>query len=216
MVQIRVVGMVFCVAVSLAALKLVFPGVMDPHFVEDRTIEVLSALTFLGAALLTIRAVRPLSGLQRGGVLAVGLVCFLAFLDEMSFGQRVFGLEAPEILGVEFDAIHDVTSVIQVAVGSEIALALLLLLCGVGLFAVKRLRQHQGGVRSERQGVPWVLVYFAILSVAAAQILDMYIGPLRHPVVKASGAEELLEFSAALLLLGFMLQVIRMPTQRIG
>ena len=182
---------------------------MDPHFVEDRTVEVLSALTFLVAGCLTPVAISHLAGARRTAVLAVGFICFLAFLDEMSFGQRLFDLNAPEIFGVQFDALHDVTSVVQVTMGSEIALALLLMVCAAGVAGLMLVRRQSADGDPQHHRLPWTLIYLAIFSVAVAQTLDMYIGPLRHPVVKASGAEELLELTAAFLCLGFMVQVTK-------
>jgi len=80
-------------------------------FKEDHLIENASALLFLSAFSLSLYylIVHRHSRLRSGGLLKV--VCglgLLGFLDEMSFGQRVFDLTMPRYGEVSIDATHDV------------------------------------------------------------------------------------------------------------
>lgn len=95
----------FTVVVALAALA----GHPDDWLIgEDRVLETLSALLYAaafvvgGATLLRLgRAAHPTLWF----ITPFGLVCAL---DEISFGARLFGFEAPALKGGgEFDGVHD-------------------------------------------------------------------------------------------------------------
>ena len=80
-------------------------------FKEDHLIENASALLFLSAFTLSLYylIVHRHKRLRSGGLLKV--VCglgLLGFLDEVSFGQRVFDLTMPRYGEVSIDATHDV------------------------------------------------------------------------------------------------------------
>ena len=72
-----------------------------PDFVyaEDGLFETATAVVLLICAVLLASALRPSWRLDRRLGLAVGflsLVCFLLLMEEISWGQRIFGFETPE------------------------------------------------------------------------------------------------------------------------
>ena len=78
----------------------------DPFLVEDHLIENLSAVFFLGACVLGFLFFMKTKAHRKIFLLfsAVGL---LGFLDELSFGERMFRLSMPRIGGTQIDAAHD-------------------------------------------------------------------------------------------------------------
>jgi uncharacterized membrane protein YhdT len=79
-------------------------------FDEDQLVETLSAIMFLGASLYAARrwwidaGTSPLDRLALAGLAAIALV---GFMDEISFGERVFRFDVYEIAGVRIDGAHD-------------------------------------------------------------------------------------------------------------
>ena len=74
---------------------------------EDSVVETVGALSFLGAALgfcliyrknRKIRSNRGLGNRSEVTALLLGLFFLVCFLEEISWGQRVFGVETPEVL----------------------------------------------------------------------------------------------------------------------
>ncbi len=73
---------------------------------EDSLIENLTAfLFFLSSCIGFLFFLR--SKLHCKALIIVSMVSFLGFLDELSFGERLFKLDMPRIYGVKIDAAHD-------------------------------------------------------------------------------------------------------------
>jgi len=96
-------------------LPLVWPEARFYVRREDSVVENATAGLFLLAAVLAARY------LARGGAPPLptgmfGVVGLLGFLDELSFGERVFRLEMPTVIGVKVDGVHDLAYVSYLAV----------------------------------------------------------------------------------------------------
>lgn len=91
-------------------IHFMLPAWRSHIIIEDCLIENLSALFYLSATAFAIisRVKRPAFKLLQT---ALPLLALLAFLDELSFGQRLFNLEAPKLCGYTIDAIHDLPEV---------------------------------------------------------------------------------------------------------
>lgn len=94
--------------VICAAAVLAVPGSREALLEEDGPIESATAILYLVAVVFGVRMAR------RSGdriLWVVPLFALAGFLDEVSFGTRLFGLSTPTILDVEFDSLHDVVDV---------------------------------------------------------------------------------------------------------
>lgn len=98
------VGTAVAVAVYALAYALL-PRSRETLITEDGIIETTTALVFLAAALAgAVAMVRRKPPARFWLVPAFGL---FGFLDEMSFGARIFGYPLPVIDGMEVDSFHD-------------------------------------------------------------------------------------------------------------
>lgn len=77
---------------------------------EDGPVEVLTALIYLGAAILAFKALRNNSA-QRWLLTAIAATGIIGCLDEISFGERLFGLTMPVLYGEKIDGVHDLLDV---------------------------------------------------------------------------------------------------------
>jgi hypothetical protein len=168
-------------------------------FAEDRLVETATALflllSFLVAATALWRTRSPLYRLELAGAGALGLI---AFLDEISFGARIFHLKMPAIEGGgEFDGAHDVLTVAWRAFTAQGplletlwaagGLALTGLLLWTGRHLLKR------GLDRLRTDTSYQLLLAFVSLLTSAMLVDM-LG--WHDVL-----EEMLELNGCLLLL---------------
>lgn len=80
---------------------------------EDQLVENLSAVFFFIAFGLGIYFFLKLRRIQsRPLLIGIALVGLNGFLDEISFGERIFHFTPPVIGGVQFDAVHDIVEII--------------------------------------------------------------------------------------------------------
>ena len=99
--------LLFCLIGSLvdqSFLKLIS---REDHFLENLTSGVL-----LGSALYGLtnwRARRP----HKNAIATFTALAFVGFLDEVSFGQRVFGFTPPMAGGTSLDGLHDLTNMLK-------------------------------------------------------------------------------------------------------
>jgi hypothetical protein len=73
---------------------------------EDSLIENLTAVLFLISFFIGF-LFSIIGKIHRKGLIIVSAISLLGFLDEISFGERLFKLHMPEIDGVKIDAAHD-------------------------------------------------------------------------------------------------------------
>ncbi|MCD8489150.1 MAG: hypothetical protein LRZ84_21025 [Desertifilum sp.] len=102
--------------VFFTALYLLVPPLRDALSREDQFMENLTTILFLETFFVGLYATLKLPNKQRRKLyLAIPIVGLLGFLSELSFGERIFYFEAPEINGVKIDAVHDFLSVIYIS-----------------------------------------------------------------------------------------------------
>lgn len=202
------------------------PGWRSSLIAEDQLVENLTSLVclvaFLGAAFQTSRLRRG-SGRRLG--IWVAIAALIAFLDEVSFGVRFFGVSPIQMeSGYQVDGVHDVIGILKsvtsrtlynlqtqvnpdvyawISKGLKVALPIALAL---GLFWVfkkhhSRLRKLMVGIRQHR---PSQIALASLGLAVLAQVpdtLELHIGVL-------SFVEEIFELNAAvgLLLTGFALR----------
>ena len=100
------IALAVAVAVCVYALAFaIVPSARERLIVEDGIIETTTALVFVAAAVIGVAALWRSRRRARWWLIpALGL---LGFLDEMSFGARIFGFPLPVIDGMEVDSFHD-------------------------------------------------------------------------------------------------------------
>jgi hypothetical protein len=178
-------------------------GPRAPIFGEDRGIEMATALLFLAAFVFGLLSMRR-PGQRDYPVLlpAVAGLGLLGFLDEISFGARLFGWSMPQMVeGGEFDGAHDLVILAYRLVSQ--ADPMLVVAAGGSASTIAL-----GCVmvwRRELQKLAWRLfadpTYSAmalfIAGVSVASLLDLELGMLR----RLGPLEEIAELNAALALL---------------
>jgi hypothetical protein len=94
---------------TLLVLYLLAPRLRGPLFGEDRLVETITALFFLAAFIIGVAfLIAHRSRRYRVLQLIASSLALLGFLDEISFGARLFGWSMPEMLGGgQFDGAHD-------------------------------------------------------------------------------------------------------------
>jgi hypothetical protein len=216
-------GLAGVVIVVLATLSLTVKGFSGAHMNEDQTVEMCTAVIFLLAGVIAIiaafKAVRCLA-------VVIGVLGLLFFLDEMSFGERHFGLTMPVIHGVKIDAVHDLLALSLQLIGDPaLYLTLALAMTVLAVLVATRLFRHSATIRSiaADPATPFLaaaltLGVFALLLDAARVINTLArIGqPLAsnfdlHLLVdflKKAKIEEAAEFTAALCMLAAALVLL--------
>jgi hypothetical protein len=188
--------------VALLVLSTARPRWRGLLFGEDRAVETATALLFL--ATFTSAAAFLIAGSQRyrGLLFMAGGLGLLAFLDEISFGARLFGWPMPAMSGGgEFDGAHDLV-ILAYRLGSEADPIIIGAIClGVLVMALLcALRwRRRGDVRAHRivtEPAYGLLVLF-VGGIAIASLLDLGIGFLE----RLGPLEEVVEMNAGLALL---------------
>ena len=131
------------VVTGLAIAFALIPGIRERLVIEDGSIEWITALTFLAAAILGTGVLLRDANLPRiyWAIPAFGA---FGFLDEMSFGARIFGYPLPVIDGIEVDSFHDIFDLTDRLAGdlgiqrTHIAAFVLLLAAAAAVFVFKR------------------------------------------------------------------------------
>jgi len=150
---------------------------------EDQLVENLSAIFFFLAFLLGplfILRLRPRR--MHWGLAATALVALIGFLDEISFGERLFDLSMPVWGGVKFDAVHDIVELAYKSIRpspllwtASVTLASLFIALGL-----RRLFKDGGGVAKQSlsrflKTPTFFFVLLFALFIAAAVLIDLHI-----------------------------------------
>jgi hypothetical protein len=188
---------------TLLELHVLAPRLRGPLFGEDRIVETATALLFLAAfavGLAFLIAYR--SRRYRVLLLIASSLGLLGFLDEISFGARLFGWSMPKMAGGgEFDGAHDFVILIY-RVGAEADPIVIAAICAtLVLTSLLGVRYWHAQILSltHRMFTDPAYGLFALFvgGVGVAAILDLDIGFLRH----LGPVEEIVELNAALALL---------------
>lgn len=202
----RLCGLLAATAVTLAsgaALGLWVPATHGSLVAEDEAVECLTVLVLVAAFAIAAWGLRGgFSGRARH-VIPGGLALLFA-LDELSFGQRLFGFEAPRVHGIPIDGVHDLVDLAVVAGRSLLQDRSWLGAAVGGLlfgFAVLlwRNRNPLRGRLAAFQPAPEVIPLLAAMAVflVIAQTIDLF----AHGSLALVALEEMLELNAGLALL---------------
>ncbi len=198
-------GYLIFLPASLAAAVAVYawaPSYRELLVREDGVLENLTAVAYLCAVVLALW-IRRESGRYKLLLLGISAGALVAFLDEISFGERIFGFTMPEFRGVKLDATHDVFFLAQKGFEKLLEQSALWLLVPAVLVALSaalaiRYRSLLGRVISAGLRQPPVVlaaVFFALAIVVT--LLDLHILRTEHRSV----LEETLEMNAAVALI---------------
>lgn len=187
---------------TLLSLYVLVPGLRRPLFGEDRVVETAGALVLLAAFVVGLALLASgRSGRYRTLLMVSSAAGLLCFLDEISFGARLFDWRMPRLFGGgEFDGAHDLViltyrlaaradTVVVGAVG--VSLAAIALACV--LYWQAPLRRLAPRIAADPA---YGLFALFLLGIAIAEIIDLDIGFLEG----LSPVEELLETNAGLAL----------------
>lgn len=114
MVRIRTFWiLLFSIMLSASALYMLWPEARYVMIEEDNFVENVSALFyFVSMALAGYFFLVKREG-HGAPLLALGLLGTMGFLSEISFGERLFGLEMPRIQQIKIDGFHDIIMLVQ-------------------------------------------------------------------------------------------------------
>ena len=158
---------------------------------EDSLVENLSAALYLLSFFLALLFLKERKNHRRLLVL-VAAAGLLGFLDEISFGGRIFGFSPLQMSGVPIDAIHDLFALAYRKYSPLlVGISVVLLIASVGYWS-KLTATARSIIRQPHS----LLFLFSVASIAVALVIDL---PLINygPFVML---EELLEMHAAVAL----------------
>ncbi len=190
-----VVMTIFNIAI-ISAIYVFIPTLRPSLTTEDQFIENLTAVVFFTAFLTAVIRITTSNESHRLAYAIVPLLGLIGFLDELSFGQRFFGLKAQTIRGVNIDAVHDVLLLAPDTYGVLLGF-LLLTLSVLTLVVIPKTRIR---IRDAFKRYPRLrfLPFFAAFGLAALA-LDLHLVFIRPPFFIY--LEEMFEMNAALALL---------------
>ena len=170
---------------------------------EDSTIENLSAIFyFISFFIGVIFFIR--SKTNRRALKYVSAISLLGFLDELSFGERLFNLKMPKFSRVKIDGVHDLfdwayTVITRLWVSERIYVFLFaLFVIAVLIFGWLKYRFKIKKILPKiYDKPPFILFSFFVFLILIAMIIDLEI--IEHEVL--SLIEELLEMNSAIALL---------------
>jgi hypothetical protein len=172
----------------------VFPAYRIALFHEDGLVENLTAGCFLLASVLSLYLLIKLKEYRILLLLILGssLICFL---DEISFGERIFGLAMPLVNNVKIDAVHDLffLGYEQKIHTHPFAYVSLLAVLFLIISQIKRIRRQIKMLCTP----PYLFLGFFIASVFTASIIDLEILP--YGILYT--IEEMFELSASVALI---------------
>ena len=183
------------------------------EFYEDRIVENITASLFLMTFLSSLALLLDSKNINyRKALIIVMALGLLGFLDELSFGQRIFDLQVPYIFGFPLDAAHDIVAITIKLIKQYLLVSTLLLT--IAIFALTYLARNKipyavGILKSllfDRSYV--ILSFFGVYLFIAIAIEEIFrnlhvpaLAKFLHPL------EEVLELNAALALLFFCLSI---------
>ncbi|GAA4125706.1 hypothetical protein ACFFTN_14540 [Aminobacter aganoensis] len=203
---VAALALVGAVTAAAALAAILAPGIRQLLLQEDGIVET-GTVIFLAAAVLGAAASTILRGARFAVVLA-GLIGLAEFLDETSFGSRLFGLQPlPLYGGGQLDGFHDLLILafrLLQQVSHNLAwllVALVLALsAGLVLFAARQIARNMAGTTGWLSG--HALLFLHVGFIGLAQAIDIATSSRALAAV-----EEVLEMNAAILLAFYVVQV---------
>ncbi len=198
--------------ILMSIVYIAFPQSRVLYIGEDMLIENTGALFFLTTFLLGLLFLPNQKG-EKGfkALIIITLFGLIGFLEEISYGERIFNLNMPHYFGVKFDAIHDLFHVASMELyellgNSKIILISIfitvLIVLSLALLKYKnRLLQH-----------PYFLFLFLSFVLGfVASIIDLVLFDKKWLFL----FEELLEMNAALALVFAVLSIFALDSEKI-
>ena len=209
-----------------SALFIIFPDLKSIFIHEDNFVENLSAilffLSFFAGLIALIGFKKPH---HHPGYIAIPILGLIGFLDEISFGERLFRLEVPEVYGAKVASFHDAIDSIDhvlyrsVKYGDYWLLFLMLAILTAALFVVvKLLRRYKRYLRFDKildlskRHPPFRFLLISLGFILIAMMIDFdIIGD--HKAEPLMFVEEMFEMNAALtFLFGSLAMGSRQPS----
>jgi hypothetical protein len=103
---VAVVGALNAVLFAMFAVAVLREGPVE-FLREDGPLENLTVILYLVALALAISGIWVAGPSRRWIALSVAALAAFFALEELSYGERIFGFQPPIVLGVRFDAAHD-------------------------------------------------------------------------------------------------------------
>ena len=183
------------------------PAIRDSLIAEDNLVENVTAAIFLislFSSLYSFWRTRPQP--YSLAFAFVALISLVGFLDEVSFGTRLFPLEIPMILGVRLDGIHDIFLILAIflkrnwnlLVYGLIVVALLL----PTIYLLNKYRsKFEATVYFLKSHAPYSYISYFVLFIFFATLLDVFPDIPVDILPIMSLGEEILELVAAISIL---------------
>ena len=176
---------------------------------EDGPVENLTTFIFLATAVTGIIST-PKQTIGKKAIAAISAVSFLAFLSEISFGERLLELEMPHAGGKQLDGVHDLLHMLQKILivnykyhpNETSIVAITLLIASTGFIYTKRKLLGRLNSYLKKLKIRSLLIS-AIALAALSQLLDLNIIILRNGRL----LEEALELAFSLCLALAVLKV---------
>ena len=176
---------------------------------EDGLIENMTTFVLLATAVLGIFSM-PKQNQNRRSIAIISFASLLAFLSELSFGERIFNLDMPHAGGKQLDGIHDLLHMLQkifianynyqpaeTTVAATVLTSLLVLATYAARKKIVRLNIYLKGL-----GVRYLMI-LAIIFGIVAQGLDLNLFPCKNHRI----LEETLELLSAICLFATILKI---------
>lgn len=185
------------------------------YFMEDGLIETLTAVLFATSAALaafTLFFVPPSRDCYRKWLVFVFIVGLVLALEEISFGERLFGLSMPTVLGIKFDGLHDLIEMAITAMGIQLNIyvfaAVFIAALISSVFLAMRLNLGKRIMNAEKTN-PGFSIYAStaalVFFLVVAQLIDSHIF---GRINRSFAFEELLEMNSAIVLVGIGVVII--------
>ena len=172
---------------------------------EDHVVEQATTLTFAAAFLIGVTSIMRSQGLASRKLHAlIPVAGLIGFLDELSFGERVFGFTAPTLYGIDIDGTHDLVRVAAPIIENDPAFILVPGVAAlIGAYLLFRKRSRRNTVMAyENWRALWAyppakLSIISLIMLLLAIVLDL---PSVFQFPGSRPIEEMLELNSAVAL----------------
>ena len=160
-------------------------------------------MTFAAAFLIGVTSIMRSQGLPTRKLHAlIPVAGLIGFLDELSFGERVFGFTPPTLYGIDIDATHDLVRVAAPIVENDPAFILVPVVAAlIGAYLLFRKRSRRNAVIAYKNWralwayPPAKLSIISLIMLVLAIVLDL---PSVFRIPGSQAIEEVLELNAAI------------------
>jgi hypothetical protein len=205
----KLIAIVFLNMLFFSLLYLLFPGIRRFLVSENCCLETLTVVLYFATFILSLLFYvnfRKKPGAKF--LLFASVAGLVGFLEEISYGQSLLHWKMPLVIGVEFDALHDLAEMgykgfryaSRFAIGIAI-IAGLAILAAVLLFRFRKYLFRGMRWIGERPHFAYILIGASFLCIGQMIDVGIFLKGNQHKAL----AEELLEMNAALALLFFPL-----------